>query len=463
MYRKYLVAVVCLSALLVNPLWAGDDVKQTLSAIPGDAVGFAYFSNLKQIDADFKSVLQEMGLSEMLMPPMDSLTGMMRMFLMMNEGFNEEGDLIAVFMPPEFIEEMGDRMVMMIPVTDGSALLKAMGGQAGEGGSWKVSLMGNPAVAVVGEKHVILAQDEQTAKAAASSETNIIAKLHEDEIKGLEGLDFALWFDADWLLEQAKPQIDGIVAMFTMMQQAEGSFGAAQADNTKEQVDMLVEGGKSILFGLSLNEHGLGIRCVMRAKPNTKLQKQLKLITTTDSLLKGLPLGKHILAMGGLMHPEAMEKSVENMDVYIKMLGDLQEVDGEKVGALKTLLKERIPLITGCRASLEALPTGPDGLIGFSAIIDAKDSGKMLSFYSELCALCKELVTDAKVKKILDLLTYTKDAETIGDLRVDHLGFDISKLDEIEMDAEENEELLSIIGKEGVLFRLAAVDDKRVV
>jgi hypothetical protein len=452
--------------LLAGVSSANDSVEDILSFIPGEAKGFIYLSSIKHADESFQYMVKEMDLTEFIMPPMNSLSGVMKMFLMMTDGLNEDGALIVVFMPADFIEEMGDKMAILVPVTNGKSLLGAMGAQAREGGIWNVSLMGEPSVAVATEKYVVLAGDEKTARAVASPEESMKGKLKEDEKKALEGLDAAVWFDLGWIMKKAKPQIDGIVAMFTMMQQAEGGFGAVQADSTKEAVDMWTEGAETAIFGLSLNEQGMGMRFALRAKPETKLQRQMIQYAEMPkgSLLQGLPMSKYILAMGQVVPEDSAEIFIESTEPYFEFLGDSEEVDSAKLEALKVKSKDLYSMITGYRMSADALPAGPHGLVGLSMVVDNKNSDKFLELFDGILALLKEVTTNEEVKEIFDLLVYTKDAESAGDLKIHKCSIDpSSKLDELDVDEEEYDELLSVIGEEGITFRIAAAGKDKIV
>ncbi|MHC4945405.1 MAG: hypothetical protein ACYTG7_20525, partial [Planctomycetota bacterium] len=466
MFRIFSVATFGVMVLLAGVSFASDSVEDILSFIPGEAKGFIYLSSIKHADESFQYMVKEMDLTEFIMPPMNSLSGVMKMFLMMTDGLNEDGALIVVFMPADFIEEMGDKMAILVPVTNGKSLLGAMGAQAREGGIWNVSLMGEPSVAVATEKYVVLAGDEKTARAVASPEESMKGKLKEDEKKALEGLDAAVWFDLGWIMKKAKPQIDGIVAMFTMMQQAEGGFGALQADTTKEQVDMWVEGAETAIFGLSLSEQGMKMRVALRAKPDTELHRQM--MQSPDmpkgSLLQGLPMGKYILAMGQVLPEESAEIFIEGTEHYFEYLGDSEEVDSAKLDVLRTKIEDLYAQVSGYRMSAEALPAGPHGLVGFSMVLDSKNSDKFLELFEGSLAIVKEVTKDEEIKEYVDLLAFTKDAESAGDFKIHKIVFDpSSKLDDIDMDEEDYEELLSVLGKEGLTFRIAAAGKDKVV
>jgi hypothetical protein len=466
MYRKISIAVIGVLMLLAGASKAAESVEDILSVIPGEAKGFIYLSSIKHADESFQYMVKEMDLTQFVMPPMNSLSGVMKMFLMMTDGLNEEGAIIAVFMPTDFIEEMGEKMAILVPVTDGKTLLGAMGGQAREGGIWNVSLMGDAAVAVVAEKYVVLADDEETARAVATPKESIKDKLEAEEKKALEGLNAAVWFDLGWILEKAKPQIDGIVAMMTMMQQAEGGFGAVQADTTKDQVDLWTKGADKVIFGLSLSEAGMKMRFALRAKPDSELHEQM--MQSVDmpkaSLLQGLPMSKYVFAMGQVIPGDRAEYFVESTEPYFEFLGEAEEVDSAKLDTLKSKMKDLYVQVSGYRMSAEALPGGPHGLVGLSVILDSENSDKFLQLVEESFGLVKEVVKEEEFKEYIDLLAFQKDAESAGDSKVHKFVLDpSSKLDELDMDEEDYEEVLSVLGEEGLTVRMAAAGKKKVV
>ncbi|HUU94828.1 MAG TPA: hypothetical protein VM487_03740 [Phycisphaerae bacterium] len=461
MKRKLVLAAVCLSLLLPNAVRADDAVKDALSLVPADAIGFVCVPNIQQLDASFQNTLEKLGLSAFVPPPTNSLAGAMRVFLRMSAGLDDGGALLLVLMPAETPDEFDQKIALLVPATDPKLLLEAMGAEAGEGGTWSLELFEEPIVAAACQKHVALAKNAETVKAVAASTDNITKKLNPNELALFAGLKVAAWFDAQRMCELHKPQIEGLKGMLMMMQQAGGVFGAKQAESTEQAFDLYTQGLRSCLLGLSLDDNGLGLRLGMTTKPGTDLHKMTQVANTEGSLLKGLPRGKYMLAAGEILNPQAVDQAFESLDPYFEVPEGVETVDREQLGKLKDILKGWAKLHTAVRASVEVLPPGPDGLIGATFILDTTDSKKWIEGFTQVVDIGKKIVSDEQVKQVLDALIHDPQAETSGNVKIHHLKFDLTKLEDV--DKEELVDVFTVIGKEGVLLRLAAADEKTVV
>ena len=461
MKRKLALAALCLSLLLPNAVRADDAMKDALSVVPADAIGFVCVPNIQQLDASFQNTLEKLGLSAFVPPPTNSLAGAMRVFLRMSAGLDDGGALLLVLMPAETPDEFDQKLALLVPATDPKLLLEAMGAEAGEGGTWSLELFEEPIVAATCQKHVALARNAETVKAVAASTDNITRKLNLNELALFEGLKVAVWFDAQRLCELHKPQIEGSKGMIMMMLRASGGFDAKLAELVGRAFDLYTQGLRSCLLGLSLDDNGLGLRLGMTAKPGTELHKMTQVANTEKSLLKGLPKGKYMLAAGEIFDPQAVDLAFEYLDPCFEVPEEVQTIDREQLGKLKDILKGWAKLHTAARVSVEALPPGPDGLIGATVVLDTTDSKKWMEAFTQVVDIGKKVVTDEEVTQVLDALVHEPDAETGGSAKIHHLKFDLTQLEEA--DEEELEDVFAVIGKEGVLLRVAAVDQKKVV
>jgi len=461
MKRKLVLAALCLSLLLPNAVRADDAIKDALSLVPADAIGFVCVPNIQQLDASFQSTLEKLGLSAFVPPPTNSLAGAMRAFLRMSAGLDDGGALLLVLMPAETPDEFDQKLALLVPATDPKLLLEAMGAEAGEGGTWSLELFEEPIVAAACQKHVALAKNAETVKAVAARTDNITKKLNANELALFEGLKVAAWFDAQRLCQLYQPQIAGLKGMIMMMQQVGGGFGAKQAESTEQAFDLYTEGLRTCLLGLSLDDNGLGLRLGMTTKPGTDLHKMTQVANTEESLLKGLPRGKYMLAGGEIFDPQVMDQVFEHLDPYFEVSEEAETIDAERLGRFKNVLKGWAKLHTAARASIEALPPGPDGLIGATLILGTTDSQKWIEAFTQVVDIGKKIVTNEQVKQVLDALVHDPRAETSGDVKIHHLKFDLTQLEDT--DEEDLEDVFTVIGKEGVLLRLAAADEKTVV
>ncbi|MCH8147375.1 MAG: hypothetical protein IH987_05175 [Planctomycetes bacterium] len=195
----------------------------------------------------------------------------------------------------------------------------------------------------------------------------------------------------------------------------------------------------------------------------------MKIKTTTGSLLTGLPAGKYLLASGQVANREQLEESVKQLDSVFAMAGDVEGLNQEKVTEIKNLLTELTPTISATRFLIQGLAPGPDGLFGVSVVIKTSDSKKLVATMGKIVEVGKQILAelasaedaDEWIKEIEGMVGHTRGAEKIAGASVDHFKVDFSKSEEI--DEEDLETALKIIGKDGVLLRLAAADEKTAV
>ncbi len=467
--KHKLACLLCgVSVLACASARAGDSLTEALATIPGDAMAFVCVPSIQTLDADYQEAVVSLGLQPFVQPPFDSLVGALKTFMPMLGGLDESGPLTIVLMPAATLRELQMTQAIVVPTKDPKAMVEAMMGQPGEDGLWMVNMMGQPAQAAVGQGRLILAQQASIVKAVKDSESNIAAKLKPSEKKALEGLDLVVWMDADRFFALLKPMIDPFLTSMVMMQQAAGGFEAKSAEMNKKGIDMFLEGTSSFSLGLALDKGGVGLRFALGAKPGSGMVDKITMKPTSASLLAGLPASEYLLAFGETIHPAQVNASLEDLDVWLTPPADAEEADAEKMKQLQGIIKEAVTLWTGLRGSVEALPPGPDGLFGVWLIFDTADSTKSLELKSKMIEIGKGLLADLAKKEeegvlgqVSEAIQYQKEAEEIAGVKVTHLGFDLAKIQDIE--EEDRDDILKVIGKEGVLLRMAPVSPKRVV
>ena len=465
MMRKSVLATLCLALCLPPMARAKDPLKRALSAIPADAVAFVLVPSIEQADADFQRTIEQLGLGMMpyFQPPMNSISGLMGQYLQMKEGLDTAGPLAVVVMPFDMPMEMSAKQALIVPASDPKALLEGMGGTAGEGDVWTVGIMGMPHQAVAGKDHVVLSMNPEIAKSVAGCEKSIASTLEKSELEALEKLDLALWVNGDVLITKFRQQIDGMLQMMMAIQAAQQPL---MAEAQQAQMKMFVDGIARGIIGVSLDEGGLGLRFMMTMKPESEMAKLYTIHTTKRSLLKGLPAGKYIGAFGQVVDPEQTKASIKQaIEPYLAVLKGQEGVDPEQVDRVRSSLEEWAVLAKSMRGSIEATPPGPEGLFAGNLIFETTDSGKWMELARKLVgeALAFKL-SDDDFKEFMELVSHKADVEEIGGVKVDHIKIDVMELAKREDAPEEDvENWLKVIGKEGIVFRMGAVDSKTVV
>lgn len=459
MLTRWVIAFVGLAVLVPGVARADKTTDKVLAAVPVEAIAFVSVPNLQQLDTDVQQAITNLGLAPLINPPGKfSPIGLLEQFLGMSDGLDTSGSLILVVLPPATPGVLDPPFALIVSATDPKALLTAMGGTPGEGGQWTLTIQGKPNFAIAGDGRIVLSDSAETAKTVAEGKTGIADSVSQADRDAMVGLDLTIWIDATKVIKAYRQQIDGFIAMFGMMQAA-GPFGpAASGENPLE---LLVDGASSVMLGVSLEDSGVGLRFVLGVNPGTKMAEQVKMVNTTKPLLNGLPPDSYMLAFGQTIDPAATIASLGDMDPMFEAMGQAAQLNEEQVGTLTELFKEWLGSLTGLRGVVSALPAGPNGIIGLCLLMDTGDSAKSLTQLGEAMKAIGEMdPEDSEAKQVIAALTHNPEAEDIDGTTVQHVKFDLAKMDDI--DEEDLEEITPIIGQDGLLLRVAAVNDDTV-
>ena len=290
MIRRATYALLCVGMLMPTVSWAAEPMKAALAVIPGDAIAFVCVPNIEELDARLQQSVSSLGLTGMVPPEAVTLAGTLSTQFRMTAGLDTKGSLVVVAMPAPGVFELTSKIAVLVPTTDGAALLKAVDAEEGENGVWTAMLMpGPPMSAIVKGKHVIFSQDLATCKAVAGAESSIAKRIKPSDAKMLEGRDIALWVDSEVLIPMVKPMLDPLLGMAMAGAAAQNPLQAKQMEASMAQLDMMMKGMSSFSVGISLEQSGLGLRFGLTCKPKSELAKQMKLRPTSGSLLAGVP------------------------------------------------------------------------------------------------------------------------------------------------------------------------------
>jgi hypothetical protein len=238
------------------------------------------------------------------------------------------------------------------------------------------------------------------------------------------------------------------------------------AKTQEEQLKLLVDGMAHGLIGVSLGKPGLGLRFMMTMKPESKMAKMYKIETTTQSLLTGLPAGEYVGVFGQAIDPEQTKTSFDQgIDPYVEMLKGQEGMDSEKIDRMRNWLKDWVVLWKGIRGSVVATEPGPEGLFACNLVFETTDAGKWMELARKMVGeLLTWEIANEDVKKIMATVSHQADAEEIGGVKVDHVKVDLWELARKEEAPDEDvANLKKVLGEEGIVFRMGAVDSKTAV
>lgn len=476
MLKKLIPTALCLGLLLPHVVRAGEETSGGLSVVPSDAVAFLWIPSLKDLDGNYQRAIKDLELQGMVMPPMNSIVGMIKQNLPMFQGIDEAGALALVLMPFDVPAEINAKTAMVMPATDPKAMVQKMGGQEAEGGIWSVNLMGTPGFAAIRGKHLVVGQTADLVKAIGDSKKGMDSALSATDKKSLEGVDIALWANAERILTTLKPMIMPLMNMAMMAQPGTSAFESTAMKMNQHNIESLVDGMSTVCIGLGLPKTGLVLRFAGSAKPGSELGEQWSFKNTTASLLRGIPSGDYMLALGNVVNPEQTKASMSQLDTFFDALGSSESIDAEKMKKLQSHVRSWAMATTGTRMCAEALPPGEHGLFGLSVIADTSDSAKWIESAQQAFNLAKEIVNEAATKKmegeeeksedleeiqeLIGSFSVTADTAEVAGAKVTEFRFDLKAIDALSED--DLDDVTRLIGKDGALIRMAAANGKSV-
>jgi hypothetical protein len=433
-----------------------------LAGLPDETVAFLTIPDLGDLDANLQRIISRLKLEAYAPPPTNSLAGTMRTVLGMSEGLDEKGAVTAVLLPADDPMQAMEKLAVIVPAIDPIGLLRAMGAEPAEEGAWNVSVQQTPLFAVVGDKRVVFSPAADTARkvAAGPGARPLSGRLSDTDRKALSTLSLALWLDGERAVEMARTHIDGLLAMFTMMQGGGGPAAMRQAQTTRDQVKMWLDGTQSLVLGASVTPDAIGLRFYISARNGSELAGMMIAKNAEGSLLSGLPAGEFMLAGGQLMDPELSRRSLKQMEPYLEPDPEDGSIDAAAARETRDLAFEWVGSLTGMRVSVDSLPDGSQGMLGVTLLTDSADSGKSVQLIHRAYETARRICTDEDFKTAMELLTYKEKAEEIAGVPVHQYSFDIGQTEGIGDD--EREEMKAILGEPAITIRVAAVDGKRV-
>ncbi len=467
MTNRMIVAAISMCFAILPQARAGDAMKEAFSTIPGDATIVLCVPSLKQLDADYQDAVKALGLQAMVPPPMNSLIGALKQSAPMLAGIDEEGVVAVVVMPFTNMFELQQKQALIIPTKDPKAMIEAMGGEQGDDGSWKVTLFGTPSFAAVAKNRLIVTQSPGTAKAVAESKVNLASKFKAHDLDALTGLDVALWINFEPIAQIGKQ----MMPMFTQMMAAGATTGfeATQAELTKKQIEMFMDGVSSVAIGVSLDKVGLGLRGVLGVKPGSELAKQTGSVTNvSESLLRGLPADRYMVAFGQHLSPEQAKVGMESIEPYFEMAEKMTGMDESGLKSLRVLLNEWAPMARSFKGSVNSLAPGPGGVVGMAFVIETTDGVKWVETAAKVFDEAKGLLTKSDLKEMgdeikpyIEHLVRSGQAETVAGIKVDQYSYDPVKADLV--DEEDWDDVKKVIGQDGLVLRVASASKTAVV
>ncbi|MCP4249879.1 MAG: hypothetical protein GY778_22785 [bacterium] len=435
-----LLAVLVLGPALGTPAPTAR-ADELLEAIPAEAWGFVGVRNIGEFDKKIISLSQAINAPMAGMSPLAMAKGMLGLI----GGVNDNGGFAVVIMPAESFEAMGDSMALLVPATDYKELLSMMQPEDAGDGISKVLFQGNETYTMAKGNFGVFGPTPEAVAAVVKSSKGITSALSAHQLERWAADDLTVWVNG--LAVTSSPAYAAVRenmgasenAIFEMIE----SFGSAQ-------------------LSLQSSPTGLRLGFFVAPKADTPMAKAMASIKApAGSLLTGLPGGTFAFVGAGVGNAELSKLKAEAFDdMLATMIGNQAEISADALTGLRNAIKPLMQQIRSGSFSISALPEGPDGVLAVNVVVSVEGGAKQyLASLGQLVSVVKgDLIPDeeaaAMVKKVLEYRAGAEDGST------DHL---VLKLDQLEeADKEWLGTMTKILGKDGMLVRLSAVDGDHV-
>lgn len=453
------------------------DPAAILKAIPADASAFVAVPSLKELDAHVAGVAQQLQLQGLIPSPLE----LFKSNVGVAEGLDENGGMAFVVLNLSQVktaDELAQHLAFLVPAAKPDDMIKSLGGEK-QGEVFNVTVMGQKSVAAPVKGFVVVSEKPETLKAMLDPKGGIIKTMSPEQVKAFARSDLLAWANPSTISKELRSQVaDQIKA--AMPGAAMGAAATQPAmDNTQwqETLDQLEEAS----LGLSLDQaKGLIVSVYTVPKSGTAWAKSRVGMKGAATLLGGLPNEPTILTigmMGAAGDPAKAQQLRDGLDQMFKLLGTAGvEVPAERADALKQPLVKLLTDVEQLGVSLAGLPVeGGEGRIGLTLVARVKDSAEWKGLARKFFEQVKQFAMDIakqkgrpedRIQAVGNAVTWKENAEQVEGVQVDHFVVDVEKLvppDQAEQAKQGIEQAKTILGKEGVLVRVAAVGKDRVL
>jgi hypothetical protein len=431
--------------------------KDLLEAIPDDAWGFVAIPNLKTFDGKLGD------LGEKLNFPIGSPIALAMGQLGIAEGLREDGGVGLVVMDPTQYGTPPDDLVILLPTTDAKALLTAFNPQDAGEGLQKIDIMGKSLVVMPKGGFVVIGLEKNSVKTVGEAKKGIRASLKPENLERYSKADIYAMVNLRPAIEMAKPLAGQVVAMLMMGAMDGDPEAAERIQKTAQDVVSLLDELTTLEITLGLDDVGLSAGFILSFNDGSITKKIASIKTSPVPMLAGLPKDGYMLAMA-VRGSEPSEGTLQQgiLDLLMSRPEVNKVIDKAKMAEITKLGKALRANLRDYGVTVSLLPEGADGKIGLTAVIQSTDVKATMENIKKLVEGYKGLAKDETAKKALDEgLVYKAAAEKVGDVSVDQIAMDLSKIPGI--DSGIIESINKVIGKDGALIRIAPAGDKSVV
>ena len=403
-----------------------------LETVPADAQGLLVLRNLGELDQRLAPLFLA---SRWPLYPVRFL----RSWFGIVDGLDERGSAAVVLLPP--LAESSDhfRLAVFLPTSDLERLRTMWDAQPLDGGFFKVTVAGHESHLGQRGAYAVLAEDLATVRAVVDAKTTLRDRLSPHHRASLETSDVCVWLHT------------GLVSSDVLLKTVLPSFAQCWGIGTGA-----FEDARSIMVSTRVENDGVHVGITTDHAGGRPSPASLN---TEEPLLIGLPGEPFYMAMG--MVDDANGTQIKAMKNWvIPLLTSAGILDAGHADSMAGLYDSVVGKVSAASVSIAQLPASSGGTIGLTKVLRARGDSRELLVEVEaaLTVLQAGPFVDARFNALASRLVYRRSAERLDGLSIDHLYVDVQ-----EDNAAEYAKLKRIVGQEGLLWRIAAVDGTYVV
>lgn len=444
MKRKLLSVWIAglMMVVAAGPVGAQEGNKDLLGAVPGEAWAALVIRNVGDFDRKMMQFNQQLNV------PAVSALAMAKGAMGITSGLDESGSVAVVLMPPANVMQAMESIAVLVPTQDYAALTGGLQPEDVGEGVTKVMVVGEQAFVAPRGAFALVSPNPQAIKTITASQTALKGSWTSHQLERFGADDVTLWLNVKAIL--ADPMISGMMQMLAPM--------AGPAFNVEQ-----LKAFETFTISLRLEKTGLHMgvyQGIDKASPQGKAISSGK--PTSKSLLTGLPKDNFVLALGAEMSEAEAAFSAEQVTAALSNPMLTATMDEEQVRKLTAFMTNTTKDLRGFALSFSGLPSGPDGVVGMTKVVTvAGGAANKCTQLSEVLALLPAMIPVPEAQQLFAAMNYAVGAEDIGGVSVNHLILSVDQLPDAT--PEKIAQVKKLFGQEGVLFRLAALDDNHIV
>ncbi len=402
------------------------------AVVPDNACVVAAVRDMAGLDSKFAKLAGRMGTEFQGLTAIESAIEIVA-------GIDDHGEAAVLLMPPSEAGPIADSLILLLPTTDRAALLMFLNPQPLEDGYVKVRLGGRESFAGTKGAFTVFGPDLATVKSVVTAKSGLITRCQDFHLRQMAANDVSVYADSSAegsgrLVEMLKggfPRISGFLK--GALEDQDRLFGSARLDSTGVALSLSVDRDNGPTSSAGADVAG--------------------------TLLAGLPDEPVVFAAGSAEGASLQQAHVIFEDI-VTSLTRKGVILADRAADLRAVYRSAIARVARGAVSMSMLPNGAGSPVGSVMVAQARGSGALLlrDVETAVSVVRSGVFADARLARLVERLEVRRAAETLAGVPVDHIVVELSGLEGVDEAA-----VRSVLGDEGLLCRIAVVDESFVV